>query len=75
MQGRPPPAVRELAGVAAGLAQVQANDQRRSTGRRVSVIGVLHGHARDSARLQIDRMPGFAGEMRAISRRVGEIVE
>ena len=38
--------------------------QRRSTGRRISFIGVLHGHA-NSARLQIDRMLGFAGEMRA----------
>jgi hypothetical protein len=34
-------------------------DQRLTTGRRISFIGILHGHADDRAGLQIDRMLGF----------------
>ena len=49
-------------------------NQRRSTGRRISFIGVLHGHANDSARLQIDRMLGFVGEMPAAVLHLSDLV-
>ncbi len=48
-------------------------DQRLDARRRVAVVGILHRHADDRAGLQVDRMLGLVGQMRAAVLHLGDL--
>jgi hypothetical protein len=56
-----------------GLDLLGGFNQRFATGRRIAVVGVLHGQADDRSGLEIDRMLGLVRQMRPAVLHLGDL--